>query len=109
MSIKFLQFSNCVHEILCIIILSGCLTLAMTNPIWVVKTRLCLKDGSALPDHMRYRHFRDGIYKLVKYEGLPGMYKVKMRQLGCTIISGMSQFQSPKCNTFKVSLFHEGF
>jgi len=57
-------------------LLLGCLTLAMTNPIWVVKTRLCLKDSTALPDHMRYHHFRDGIYKLVKFEGLSGMYKV---------------------------------
>ncbi|XP_065897974.1 solute carrier family 25 member 32-like [Dysidea avara] len=55
--------------------MTGCLTLAMTNPIWVVKTRLCLKDNSALPNHMRYHHFRDGIYKLVKYEGISGMYK----------------------------------
>ena len=49
----------------------------MTNPIWVVKTRMCLKDISTLPEHMRYRNFRDGIYKLIKYEGLSGMYKVR--------------------------------
>ena len=94
-TIKFLQFSNYVYYfVYYVIILSGCLTLAMTNPIWVVKTRLCLKDSSALPDHMRYHHFRDGIYKLVKYEGLSGMYKVKMsvcsRQLGYTIIRRVS-------------------
>lgn len=54
---------------------TGCLTLLLTNPIWVVKTRLCLKDVDTLPQHMRYRNFRDGIYKLTKYEGLSGMYK----------------------------------
>ena len=59
-----------------IYLLLGCLTLLMTNPIWVVKTRLCLKDIDTLPEHMRYRNFRDGIYKLIKYEGVSGMYKV---------------------------------
>ena len=61
-----------------IYLLLGCLTLLLTNPIWVVKTRLCLKDVDTLPEHMRYRNFRDGIYKLSRYEGLSGMYKVRI-------------------------------
>lgn len=38
---------------------SGTLTLTLTNPIWVVKTRLCLQFGSnvqMLAEHRRYRY-----------------------------------------------------
>ena len=64
---------------------AGSLTLLLTNPIWVVKTRLCLKDVDTLPQHMRYHSFRDGIYKLTRHEGLSGMYKViRLMMMLCT-------------------------
>ena len=47
----------------------------MTNPIWVVKTRLCLKDTDSVPEHMRYKGLRDGLVNLYRYEGLRGCYK----------------------------------
>lgn len=74
-------------------LLLGCLTLLLTNPIWVVKTRLCLKDVDTLPEHMRYRNFRDGIYKLSRYEGLPGMYKVM--RLYCVLNYSVAIGSSP--------------
>ena len=53
----------------------GILTLSVTNPIWVVKTRLCLPDTPSVPSHMRYSGLRDGLYKLYTHEGLKGLYK----------------------------------
>ncbi len=63
---------------------AGVLTLAMTNPIWVVKTRLCLQyddprsKGSAVQDpKSSYRGMIDALYKISKYEGLRGLYRVR--------------------------------
>ncbi len=53
----------------------GSVILTMTNPIWVVKTRLCLKDTDAVPQHMRYKGLTDGLINLYRYEGLRGCYK----------------------------------
>eukprot|EP00095_Tigriopus_kingsejongensis_P007993 maker-scaffold269_size230758-snap-gene-0.27 protein:Tk07993 transcript:maker-scaffold269_size230758-snap-gene-0.27-mRNA-1 annotation:"GI19815" len=58
---------------------AGVLTLAMTNPIWVVKTRLCLQydaGGPLRPDPSQtYKGMFDGLYKIAKYEGFRGLYK----------------------------------
>ena len=51
------------------------LTLSVANPIWVVKTRLCLPDTPSVPASMRYSGLRDGLYKLYKHEGVRGLYK----------------------------------
>ena len=51
------------------------LTLSVANPIWVVKTRLCLADTSSVPYYMRYSGLRDGLLKLYKYEGFKGLYR----------------------------------
>ncbi|KAK3883990.1 hypothetical protein Pcinc_011717 [Petrolisthes cinctipes] len=57
---------------------AGILTLVMTNPIWVVKTRLCLQysdaTGSATPA-TRYSGMMDALVKTYKYEGMRGLYK----------------------------------
>ena len=37
---------------------SGVVTLSATNPIWVVKTRLCLPNVNDVPNHMRYKGLR---------------------------------------------------
>lgn len=57
---------------------AGVLTLVMTNPIWVVKTRLCLQyDGvAAAKDSSRYGGMVDALSKIYKYEGIRGLYKV---------------------------------
>lgn len=56
---------------------AGVLTLMMTNPIWVVKTRLCLQySGENISENMRYRGMVDGLSKIYKNEGFKGLYRV---------------------------------
>ena len=54
---------------------TGMLILTVTNPIWVVKTRLCLSHTASVPSYKRYTGLRDGLYKLYQYEGLQGLYR----------------------------------
>lgn len=55
---------------------SGVLTLALTNPIWVTKTRLCLQyDSKQLDTSKRYKGMLDCLSKIYKYEGVTGLYK----------------------------------
>lgn len=67
---------------------AGALTTAITNPIWVVKTRLCLQYGitspetitdgsraSLLPESKRYSGTWDALKKVYKYEGFSGLYR----------------------------------
>ncbi|XP_014221573.1 mitochondrial folate transporter/carrier-like [Trichogramma pretiosum] len=56
---------------------AGVITLLMSNPIWVVKTRLCLQysKGANLPESKRYTGMIDAIQKISKNEGIRGLYK----------------------------------
>lgn len=64
---------------------AGILTLAITNPIWVVKTRLCLQYTSAeLPagssnvaNGAYYKGMVDGLQKIYRQEGVRGLYRVR--------------------------------
>ena len=60
-------------------IISGFATLVLTNPIWVTKTRLCLqyKNSTGQSPGMMYRGMADALLKIYKYEGIPGLYKVR--------------------------------
>lgn len=55
---------------------AGTLTLLLTNPIWVVKTRLCLQYGnnltSKLPPEKQYSGMIDAFAKTYRVEGLKG-------------------------------------
>ncbi|BFG03471.1 mitochondrial folate transporter/carrier [Drosophila madeirensis] len=52
---------------------SGALTLLLTNPIWVVKTRLCLQyDSSASAE---YRGMMNALSQIYKEEGIRGLYR----------------------------------
>ncbi|GAB6027093.1 hypothetical protein CHUAL_013815 [Chamberlinius hualienensis] len=56
---------------------AGVLTLIFTNPIWVVKTRLCLQFSGTTetnPDK-QYRGMIDALGKVYKNEGVIGLYK----------------------------------
>lgn len=57
---------------------AGILTLVMTNPIWVVKTRLCLQYDSpgGVPDSKNYAGMSDALVKIYRTEGLRGFYRV---------------------------------
>jgi len=46
---------------------AGVLTLTMTNPVWVVKTRLCLPNSG-------YKGLTDALVKIWQKEGLRGLY-----------------------------------
>ncbi|GLH03484.1 Mitochondrial folate transporter/carrier [Gryllus bimaculatus] len=58
---------------------AGILTLVMTNPIWVVKTRLCLQysdiEAAKLPDNKRYAGMLDALTKIYRTEGIRGLYR----------------------------------
>ena len=58
---------------------AGVMTLALTNPIWVVKTRLCLQYGNleklGLPAYKKYNGMFDAFRKVYKHEGMTGFYK----------------------------------
>lgn len=61
---------------------AGVLTLLLTNPIWLIKTRLCLQstDGGTgnlykLPEYKVYHSMSDAIRKIYISEGLRGFYR----------------------------------
>ena len=60
---------------------AGVLSLIMTNPIWVVKTRLCLQYSDLglqqLPANKRYAGMMDALVKIYSTEGVKGLYKVQ--------------------------------
>lgn len=56
---------------------AGVLTLVMTNPIWVVKTRLCLQyDASTTEKSGQYRGMVHALRDIYKQEGIRGLYRV---------------------------------
>lgn len=58
---------------------AGILTLVMTNPIWVVKTRLCLQYGrdNVQAPETRYNGMIDALAKIYRQEGVRGLYRVR--------------------------------
>ncbi|CAH3146437.1 unnamed protein product [Porites lobata] len=53
-------------------------TLTVTNPIWVIKTRLCLQYTglpAAVTQAPQYKGMIDTLFKLWRHEGLRGLYK----------------------------------
>lgn len=54
----------------------GILTLTLTNPIWVTKTRLVLQYNSD-SSSKRYKGMVDALVKIYRHEGVPGLYKVR--------------------------------
>lgn len=59
---------------------TGAVSLIISNPIWVVKTRMCLQlnGGIGIPDSKRYAGVGDALVKIYSYEGWRGLYKVPM-------------------------------
>ncbi|TPX32778.1 hypothetical protein SmJEL517_g04182 [Synchytrium microbalum] len=51
---------------------AGAACAIVTNPFWVIKTRMCATKWN---DPGAYRSLSEGLYKLARYEGINGMYK----------------------------------
>ncbi|XP_072028832.1 solute carrier family 25 member 32-like [Amphiura filiformis] len=60
---------------------AGAVTLMITNPIWVTKTRLCLQYEGVNKGVVKgnathyYRGMWDALFKIYRYEGVRGLYK----------------------------------
>ncbi|XP_051164565.1 mitochondrial folate transporter/carrier [Leptopilina boulardi] len=56
---------------------AGIFTNLITNPLWVIKTRMCLQysGDNALPESRRYSGIIDAVRKIFKTEGFKGFYK----------------------------------
>lgn len=57
---------------------AGILTLVLTNPIWVVKTRLCLQYSDVSSNSANLKNYHgmiDALTKIYKQEGLRGLYR----------------------------------
>lgn len=55
---------------------AGILTTTITNPIWVIKTRLCLQYAPDVADNtIRYSGTWDAFTKIFRNEGFQGLYK----------------------------------
>jgi solute carrier family 25 folate transporter 32 len=68
---------------------AGILTLLVTNPIWVVKTRLCLQyaEDINLSQSKQYSGMIDALKKIIMTEGIIGLYKVSILFFIYTFIS----------------------
>lgn len=53
---------------------AGAMTLCLTNPIWVTKTRLILQYNSD-PSQKLYRGMLDALVKIYRQEGVAGLYR----------------------------------
>ncbi|KAI9598792.1 mitochondrial carrier domain-containing protein [Syncephalis fuscata] len=51
---------------------AGAITAMMTNPLWVVKTRMCVTNRT---DQYAYRGLLDGLGQIMRKEGIRGLYK----------------------------------
>jgi len=56
-------------------ILSGCSIMLLTNPIWVVKTRLCLQYETLKGNERRYNGMFHCLRLIYRDEGIRGLYK----------------------------------
>ncbi|XP_026821863.1 mitochondrial folate transporter/carrier isoform X1 [Rhopalosiphum maidis] len=54
---------------------AGILTLMITNPVWVVKTRLCLQFDKPIDPSKSYSGMWDAFRKIYGAEGVRGLYK----------------------------------
>lgn len=53
---------------------AGIMTLTLTNPIWVTKTRLVLQYN-AEPTGKQYKGMIDALVQIYRHEGVPGLYR----------------------------------
>ena len=88
---------------------AGVITLTLTNPIWVVKTRLCLTNTTNVPSYMQYRGLTDGLVNLFRYEGVRGLYKGYLPGLfgtshGAIQFMAYEELKKAYCNYYHISI-----
>uniref|UniRef100_A0A8C2V121 Solute carrier family 25 member 32 n=2 Tax=Chinchilla lanigera TaxID=34839 RepID=A0A8C2V121_CHILA len=54
---------------------AGAMTLCITNPLWVTKTRLMLQYDGVKSTQRQYKGMFDTLVKIYKHEGVRGLYK----------------------------------
>ncbi|XP_074057012.1 solute carrier family 25 member 32 [Macrotis lagotis] len=54
---------------------AGAMTLCLTNPLWVTKTRLMLQYDVVSASQRQYKGMVDTLVKIYKFEGVRGLYK----------------------------------
>ncbi|XP_033727359.1 mitochondrial folate transporter/carrier-like isoform X2 [Pecten maximus] len=54
---------------------AGLLTLILTNPIWVVKTRMCLQYEKQAGSNQNYKGMFDALTRIFQNEGFRGLYR----------------------------------
>ncbi|CDO93899.1 unnamed protein product [Kluyveromyces dobzhanskii CBS 2104] len=53
---------------------AGAISTTLTNPVWVVKTRLMLQSGKDIRGMTHYKNTLDAFIKIYKYEGIKNFY-----------------------------------
>lgn len=83
---------------------AGILTLIVTNPLWVVKTRLCLQymDDKHLPETLKYKGTVDAIRKIYRTEGFRGLYRVSEFSLNEKRIQSLLYLLNVFLNAYRV-------
>lgn len=76
---------NCTYDVICVPLASGVLTLTITNPIWVTKTRLILQYSSDSTSK-QYKGMLDALFKIYRTEGVSGLYKVSLQLCHKTLL-----------------------
>jgi solute carrier family 25 folate transporter 32 len=85
--------------------IAGITTISITNPIWVVKTRMCLQYSNSRTN-LHYKNTFDCIRKIYRLEGMKAFYKGLIPGIFGTI-HGTIQFVSyEQMKAFYVKTFH---
>ncbi|CAF1150018.1 unnamed protein product [Rotaria sordida] len=85
--------------------IAGVMTVSLVNPIWVIKTRMCLQYSYSTTN-IHYKNMFDCIKKMYKFEGIKGFYKGLVPGIFGTI-HGTVQFVSYEhMKDFYIKTFH---
>ncbi|CAF1139805.1 unnamed protein product [Rotaria sordida] len=85
--------------------IAGVMTVSLVNPIWVIKTRMCLQYSHSTTN-IHYKNMFDCIKKMYKFEGIKGFYKGLVPGIFGTI-HGTVQFVSYEhMKDFYIKTFH---
>lgn len=72
LTIKFKNSNLQSYEYAACALLSGMITTVLTNPVWVIKTRLLSSNGT---ERGSYRNFTDGVRQILAHDGVGGFFR----------------------------------